>query len=82
MNVQKAYLEACKLTDRKYIKTILDFKEAYGFIFGTSKTEVDIGAECILISKNDLTDAAIIPIIYETLDFLDTGTKLPLTIIK
>lgn len=81
MNVQRAYLEASKLTNRKYLKTILDFKESYGFIFGSSKTEVDLDGECIVVSKNDLTEAALVPIIFENLDFLDTGTKLPLSIV-
>ena len=81
MNVQKAYLKAYEITDRKYLKTILDFKETYGFIFGSSKTEVDLDGECIIINKNDLTEAALIPIIFENLDFLDKGTKLPLSIV-
>lgn len=83
MNVQKAYLEAYKITERKYLKVILDFKEpdAYGFIFGDSKTEVDLNSICILINKSDIRDNTLIPVIFQNLDFLDTGTKLPLSIV-
>lgn len=82
MNVKTAYLEAAKFTNRKYLKTILDFKESYGFIFGTSKTEVDLDGECIMVNKEDLADVVTMPIIFENLNFLEKGKKLPLSLIK
>ena len=82
MNVKAAYSEAIKITNRKYLKNILDFKDSYGFIFGTSRTEVDLDGECILVNKEDPTDVVTMPIIFENLDFLDKGKKLPLSVIK
>lgn len=82
VNVKKAYAEAVKLTDAKYLKTILSFDKAFGFIFSDSKTEVDMGALCIMIGKDDPTQSALIPVIFENLEFLDTGKEIPLSTIK
>ena len=82
INVKQAHAEALKLTDAKYLKKILAFDMAFGFIFGDSKTEVDMGALCIVIDKNDPTQSAFIPIVFENLDFLKSGKDLPLSIIK
>lgn len=82
MNVKIAYTQASKFTNRKYLKTILDFTDSYGFIFGTSKTEVDLDGECILVNKKDITEVLTLPIIFENLDFLESGKKLPLSVIK
>ena len=82
MNVKIAYTQASKFTNRKYLKTILDFTDSYGFIFGISKTEVDLDGECILVNKKDITEVLTLPIIFENLDFLESGKKLPLSVIK
>ena len=82
MNVKIAYTQASKFTNRKYLKAILDFTDSYGFIFGTSKTEVDLDGECILVNKKDITEVITLPIIFENLDFLESGKKLPLPVIK
>ena len=82
MNVKAAYFEATKITNRKYLKNILDFKDSYGFIFGTSRNEVDLDGECIVVNKEDPTDIVTIPIIFENLNFLESGKKLPLSVIK
>lgn len=82
INVKRAYAEALKITDAKYLKIILSFDVVFGFIFGDSRTEEDMGALCILIDKNDPTQSALVPVIFENLHFFDTGTKLPLSVIK
>ena len=82
MNVKIAYVQASKFTNRKYLKIILDFNDSYGFIFGSSKTEVDLDGECILVNKKDSTEVLTLPIIFENLDFLESGKKLPLSVIK
>lgn len=81
INVKIAYSAAKKISDSEYLKQILSFDKAFGFIFGKSKTEIDIGGLCILIDKTDPTISATIPIVIENLDFLNTGKEIPLTTI-
>lgn len=82
VNVKQAYVEAKKLTNAKYIKTILSFDKTFGFIFSDSKNEVDIGALCIMVGKDDPTQSVLVPVIFENLDFLNKGDKIPLSMIK
>ena len=81
INVKLAYSAAKKISDSEHLKQILSFDKAFGFIFGKSNTEIDIGGLCILIDKTDPTISAIIPIVIENLDFLSTGKEIPLTTI-
>lgn len=82
VNVKQAFSEAVKLTDSKYLKKILSFDVGFGFIFGDSKTEGDMGALCILIDKNDSSKSALIPVVFENIDFLTSGKDIPLSTIR
>lgn len=82
ISVKQAYVEARKLTDAKYIKAILSFDIAFGFVFGDSRDEVDMGALCIMVNKNDPKQSALIPVSIENLDFLNNGKPIPLSMIK
>lgn len=80
--VKEAYIKAKALTSSDYLQQILSFEKAFGFIFSTHRDGNDIGNLCIMISKDNPEESALIPIIPENLDFLYTGEKIPLSIIR
>lgn len=81
ITVKQAYVEALKNTEAKYLKRILSFDIAFGFIFGNSRTEVEMGAVCIIIGKEDPKVSALVPIVFENLDFIDSGKEIPLNMV-
>lgn len=80
--VREAYIKAKELTTSKYLQQILSFEKAFGFIFSTHRDGDDVGNLCIMISKDNPEESALIPIIPENLDFLYKGDKIPLSMIK
>lgn len=79
VKVKEAYRVAEKMSEAKYLKQIFTFDTAFGFIFSPSKTTIGIGGACILVSKEDVNITAILPIVFENLEFLNSGIELPLT---
>lgn len=90
IDVKVAYSAAKKLTSTKNLKRILSFNETFGFVFKNTDDE----GICILIDKNDPEVSTLIPLGFAqsrllkyrkrnpTIDFLNTGKEIPLSIIK
>lgn len=82
VSVREAYIKAKELTTSKYIQRILSFEKAFGFVFSEHIDGNEVGSLCIMISKDNPEESALIPIIPANLDFLNTGKAIPVSIIK
>ena len=63
VTVKEAYIKAKELTTSQYLQRILSFEKAFGFIFSTHRDGNDVGNLCIMISKDNPEESALIPII-------------------
>lgn len=81
VSVKEAYDVAKKISTKDHLRQILVFDKGYGFTFTTDQNSVDLGNVCIFVGKDAPIEAAVIPIAFENLDFLQSGKSIPLTMI-
>lgn len=79
IDVKKAYSAAKKVTENKYLFKALSFEIGYGFIFRSTRNEVEIGGQLILVDKTNISNIVLIPIMPDSIEFIEKGKEIPLT---
>lgn len=81
LNVKQSFELAKKTVKDLSLKSILDFGEYYGFLFGSDKDEFVFGSSYILVNKKT-KEICMLPTTPNNAQKINSARKISLTIIR
>ena len=81
INLKRAYQIAKKKRPNDTLVSLFNYDDSWGFLFEVEKNKVSYGNSIIHVLKSGFTSYTI-PMIPENMNKINSGKKLPLSMIK